>query len=268
MRCRGPAALGLGAGLQAMASALSPAPASAAPLGVLLDYAAGVLQAADLCSSGALGAIRYVSDRRPGGAWMLGKRIQLAEARDLYQNGLKIVSYSQFRKQDTADWLGGQNAGVEHAQRGWQLHLAAGGSYGAPIYASIDDDPSYDQYKSKVAPYLKGWEAVLGHQRSASTRTPKPSNGRCRTGSAPTSGSTTGVRTGGHPPGRTSAPGRDRQGLGQGRWGGHQQQHEATVRSVGAKTYRPVMKFSKLFSVADEPDEPMRVQLSAPRGAV
>jgi len=103
MRCRGPAALGLGAGLQAMASALIPAPASAAPLGVLLDYAAGVLQAADLCSSGALGAIRYVSDRRPGGAWMLGKRIQLAEARDLYQNGLKIVSCSQFRKQDTAD---------------------------------------------------------------------------------------------------------------------------------------------------------------------
>src|SRR4029079_16764837 len=95
--------------------------------------------------------------------------------------------------------LGGQNAGVEHAQRGWQLHLAAGGSYGAPIYASIDEDPSYDQYKSKVAPYLKGWEAVLGHQRSASTRTPKPSNGRCRTGSAPTSGSTTGVRTGGSP---------------------------------------------------------------------
>ena len=38
------------------------------------------------------------------------------------------------------------------------------GSYGAPIYASIDDDPSYDQYKSQVAPYLRGWEAVLGHQ--------------------------------------------------------------------------------------------------------
>ncbi|MGY4649531.1 DUF1906 domain-containing protein [Mycobacterium sp. URHB0021] len=160
-----PAALGLGGGLQAMASALTPAPASAAPLGVLLDYAAGVIKAADLRSSGALGAIRYVSDRRPGGAWMLGKPIQLPEARDLYQNGLKIVSCYQFGKQDTADWLGGQNAGVQHAQRGWQLHLAAGGSYGAPIYASIDDAPSYDQYKSQVAPYLKGWEAVLGHQR-------------------------------------------------------------------------------------------------------
>ena len=96
---------------------------------------------------------------------MLGKPIQLPEARDLYQNGLKIVSCYQYGKQDTADWLGGQNAGVAHAKRGWQLHVAAGGSYGAPIYASIDDDPSYEQYKQQVAPYLRGWEAVLGHQR-------------------------------------------------------------------------------------------------------
>jgi hypothetical protein len=96
---------------------------------------------------------------------MLGKPIQLSEARDLYQNGLKIVSCYQFGKQDSADWLGGQGAGVQHAKRGWQLHVAAGGSYGAPIYASIDDDPSFEQYKRQVAPYLQGWEAVLGHQR-------------------------------------------------------------------------------------------------------
>lgn len=139
--------------------------ASAAPLGVLLDYAAGVLKAGDIRGAGALGAIRYVSDRRPGGAWMLGKPIQLPEARDLYQSGLKIVSCYQFGKADTADWLGGQSAGVQHAKRGWELHVAAGGSYGAPIYASIDDDPTFEQYKAQVAPYLKGWEAVLGHQR-------------------------------------------------------------------------------------------------------
>ncbi|MDH6194578.1 hypothetical protein M2272_001207 [Mycobacterium frederiksbergense] len=153
-----PALLGLGAGLTA-------SPASAAPLGVLLDYAAGVISAADIRASGAIGAIRYVSDRRPGGAWMLGKPIQLPEARDLYQSGLKIVSCYQYGKQDTADWLGGQNAGVQHAQRGWRLHTAAGGSVGAPIYASIDDDPSFEQYKQQVAPFLRGWESVLGHQR-------------------------------------------------------------------------------------------------------
>jgi len=47
----------------------------------------------------------------------------------------------------------------------WQLHVAAGGSYGAPIYASIDDDPTLDQYKQQVVPYLKAWESVLGRQR-------------------------------------------------------------------------------------------------------
>jgi len=157
-----PAVLGLDGVLSAVAG---PATASAQPLGILLDYAAGVIKAADIRASGAAGAIRYVSDRRPDGGWMLGKPIQLPEARDLYQNGLKIVSCYQYGKQETADWLGGQNAGVFHAKRGWQLHVAAGGSYGAPIYASIDDDPSYAQYKQQVAPYLRGWEAVLGHQR-------------------------------------------------------------------------------------------------------
>jgi hypothetical protein len=160
-----PAVVGLGAGLEAVASMLGPPRASAAPLGVLLDYAAGVISAADIRAAGAAGAIRYVSDRRPGGAWMLGKPIQLPEARDLYHSGLKIVSCYQYGKQDTADWLGGQTAAVQHAQRGWQLHVAAGGSYGAPIYASIDDDPTPAQYKQQVAPYLRGWEAVLGHQR-------------------------------------------------------------------------------------------------------
>lgn len=97
---------------------------------------------------------------------MLGKPIQLPEARDLYQGGLKIVSCYQYGKQDTADWLAGQEAGVRHAKRGWELHVAAGGSFGAPIYTSIDDDPTYEQYKAQVAPYLRGWESVIDHQRT------------------------------------------------------------------------------------------------------
>lgn len=157
-----PTVLGMGAALSTAVAQQ----AAAAPLGVLLDYAAGVIPAGDIRASGAIGAIRYVSDRRPGGAWMLGKPIQLPEARDLYRAGLKIVSCYQFGKADTADWLGGQSAGTAHAKRGWQLHTEAGGPVGAPVYASIDDDPSYGQYKAQVAPYLKGWEAVIGHQRT------------------------------------------------------------------------------------------------------
>jgi Domain of unknown function (DUF1906) len=156
-----PALIGLGVAAESLCAPTAPADG----LGVLLDYAAGVIPASEIRAAGALGAIRYVSDRRPGGSWMLGKPIQIAEARDLNQSGLKIVSCYQYGKQSSADWLGGQSAGVTHAQRGWQLHTAAGGPVGAPIYASIDDDPSYEQYKQQVAPYLRGWESVLGHQR-------------------------------------------------------------------------------------------------------
>ncbi|MBS4727257.1 DUF1906 domain-containing protein [Mycobacterium sp. SM1] len=152
-------------GLDVVASSPLSVPAAAGPGGVLLDYAAGVIPASAIKAAGAAGSIRYVSDRRPGGTWMLGKPIQLDEARDLYRNGLKIVSCYQYGKENTADWLGGYRAGVTHATRGWQLHTAAGGPVGAPIYASIDDDPSYEQYKQQVAPYLRGWESVLGHQR-------------------------------------------------------------------------------------------------------
>ena len=156
-----PAAAGVGA----LAAALTPPSASADSQGILLDYAAGVLKAADIKAAGAVGAIRYVSDRRPGAAWMLGKPIQIEEARDLYQAGLKIVSNYQFGKQATADWLGGQAAGVTHAKRGWELHTAAGGPVSAPVYVSIDDDPTLEQYQQQVAPYLRAWESVIGHQR-------------------------------------------------------------------------------------------------------
>ena len=212
----------------------APSTASAAPLGVLLDYAAGVISASDIRGAGALGAIRYVSDRRPGGAWMLGKPIQLPEARDLYHNGLKIVSCYQYGKQDSADWLGGQNAGVAHAKRGWQLHVAAGGSYGAPIYASIDDDPTYEQYKQQVAPYLRGWEAVLGHQRVGVYANSKTIEWACRRGWAPTSGSTTGDRRG-RSPTRPRICIRSRSTSAVRRRGrrGHQPHTPAPVRAVG-----------------------------------
>jgi len=97
-----PALLGLGVA----AASLEAAPASAS-LGTLLDYAAGVIPGPQIRAAGAVGSIRYVSDRRPGGNWMLGKPIQVSEARDLSSSGLKIVSCYQYGKGSTADWLGG-----------------------------------------------------------------------------------------------------------------------------------------------------------------
>ncbi|ABL05914.1 DUF1906 domain-containing protein [Mycobacterium ulcerans] len=153
-------------GLGAAVASLRAAPVSAASLGTLLDYAAGVIPASQIRAAGAVGSIRYVSDRRPGGAWMLGKPIQIGEARDLVGNGLKVVSCYQYGKGSTSDWLGGAAAGVRHARRGVELHTAAGGPPSAPIYASVDDNPSYEQYKNQIVPYLRAWESVIGHQRT------------------------------------------------------------------------------------------------------
>lgn len=157
-----PAAVGLGAAV----SALLAETADAEPLGTLLDYSAGVLSAEQIRSAGARGAVRYVSDRRPGADWMLGKPLREAEASELRHNGLAVVSCYQYGKQATADWLGGEPAGVEHATRGRRLHTEAGGPDDAPIYAAIDDDPSYEQYRDQVAGHLRGWESVIGHQRT------------------------------------------------------------------------------------------------------
>ena len=97
-------------------------------------------------------------------------------------------------KEASADWLGGQSAGVQHAKRGWQLHTAAGGPANVPIYASIDDDPSFEQYQAQVAPYLRGWESVVGHQRIGVYGNSKTIEWRCTTAWARTSGSTIGAR--------------------------------------------------------------------------
>jgi hypothetical protein len=78
-------------GLVSAAESLPAPSASADGLGVLLDYAAGVIPADQIRAAGAVGSIRYVSDRRPGGAWMLGKPMQINAARDLHRVAGRIL---------------------------------------------------------------------------------------------------------------------------------------------------------------------------------
>ncbi|MEU1549466.1 DUF1906 domain-containing protein [Nocardia sp. NPDC005745] len=143
------------------------APAAARPsLGTLIDYAGGVPSAAAIRDAGHVGVIRYVSDRRPGAEWMAGKPLRSAEVDDLKAAGLQIVSCYQFGKGPTADWRGGLEAGKRHAERGLALHRAAGGPDNVPIYASIDDNPSAVDFATMIAPYLLGWQAVLGRENT------------------------------------------------------------------------------------------------------
>ncbi|ATL70386.1 DUF1906 domain-containing protein [Nocardia terpenica] len=153
-----------GAATVAGLSALAPGAAADPGLGTLLDYAAAVPPADAVRDAGHAGVIRYVSDRRPGAEWMLGKPLQAGEVDAMHAAGLTVVSCYQFGKGPTADWRGGLEAGKRHADRGLQLHRAAGGPDGAPIYASIDDNPTEADFATMIAPYLAGWESVVGKQ--------------------------------------------------------------------------------------------------------
>ncbi|MQY28551.1 DUF1906 domain-containing protein [Nocardia aurantia] len=139
--------------------------AEAESLGTLLDYAGGVPDADAIRDAGHTGVIRYVSDRRPGAEWMEGKPLQAREVDALRSAGLSIVSNYQFGKGPTADWRGGLEAGKRHGDRGVTLHRAAGGPDSAPLYVSIDDNPTAEEFGEQIVPYLLGWQSVVGPQR-------------------------------------------------------------------------------------------------------
>jgi len=152
----------------AVTAAVSTAPAASADptgLGTLVDYSAGVPAAESIRAAGHAGAIRYVSERRPGAEFMTGKPLRAGEVEALRAAGLAIVSNYQYGKGPTADWRGGLEAGKQCAGRGLKLHQAAGGPDAAPIYASIDDNPTPVEFAEMIAPYLQGWQSVVGNER-------------------------------------------------------------------------------------------------------
>ena len=131
-------------------------------LGTVIDYAAGVPSAASIKAAGHLGAVRYVSNPRPGTEkWMLGKPVTLAETRSFESHGLKTASVYQFGKADSADWLNDAAGAATHAPDAIALHVAAGGPTGRPIYVAIDDNPSRNQYVNQIRPYLQAFRVAL-----------------------------------------------------------------------------------------------------------
>ena len=147
------------AALAGSASAALTAPAARAQqrrvLGTVVDYSAGVPQASAVKAAGHMGAVRYVSDRRPGAEWMRGKPVTAAETRDYKANGLAVASVYQFGRAETADWKRGALGAAAHAPKAMALHAAAGGPTGRPIYVAIDDNPTLEQFNNQINPYLK-----------------------------------------------------------------------------------------------------------------
>ena len=155
-------ALALAAGAVGTAATAPQAAAQGRILGTVIDYAAGVPSAASIRAAGHLGAVRYVSQRRPGTeSWMVGKPVTLAETVSLAQHNLQTASVYQFGRAETADWLRGAAGAREHAPQAIDLHVAAGGPTGRPIYIAIDDDPTRAQYENQIRPYLRAFSAAL-----------------------------------------------------------------------------------------------------------
>lgn len=130
-------------------------------VGTVIDYSAGVPTARSVKAAGHMGAVRYVSEPRPGASWMLGKPVTLEETRDFANQGLYTASVYQFGRAETADWLGGAASASKHAPQAIRLHRAAGGPTGRPIYVAIDDNPHRDHYSHQIRPYLRAFQAAL-----------------------------------------------------------------------------------------------------------
>lgn len=121
--------------------AAQPAAALGPVLGTVIDYSGGVPSAASVRAAGHLGAVRYVSERRPGADWMVGKPVSRGETTDFAAHGLGVASVYQFGRAQTADWLAGAAGAAQHAPKAIALHAAAGGPAGRPVYVAIDDNP-------------------------------------------------------------------------------------------------------------------------------
>ena len=154
-------AAAISAAAAATTGAFNPAYAQRRTLGTVVDYSAGVPSGAAVKAAGHMGAVRYVSQRRPGATWMLGKPVTIEETRDFAASGLATASVYQFGRAETADWIAGAAGAAKHAPQAIQLHRAAGGPNGRPIYVAIDDNPTRDQYVNQIRPYLQAFQLAL-----------------------------------------------------------------------------------------------------------
>ncbi|WP_288747351.1 DUF1906 domain-containing protein [uncultured Corynebacterium sp.] len=147
------------------AGAIGTAAPSAAALGpvrgTIIDFSSGIPSPAAIKRAGHIGAIRYVSNKRPGAAWMTGKPVTLQEAAANAAAGLPTASVYQFGRAETADWKQGAAGAAIHAPQAISLHKAAGGPTHRPIYIAIDDNPTREHYTQFIRPYLQAFSKAL-----------------------------------------------------------------------------------------------------------
>jgi Domain of unknown function (DUF1906) len=143
-------------------------PTAAAATPQLIDFAAQQIPAQAIRAAGYSGVVNYVSLSRPGASFG-AKPITRPYAESLTAAGLAIVSNYQFGKPGStapSDFKRGYAGGTADARTAWQLHTAAGGGQGAPIFFTIDEDINRDTWNRVALPWFRGINAVLGVQRT------------------------------------------------------------------------------------------------------
>lgn len=142
--------------------AAAPSAAALGPVrGTIIDFSSGIPSPAAIKRAGHIGAIRYVSNKRLGAAWMTGKPVTLQEAAANAAAGLPTASVYQFGRAETADWKQGAAGAAIHAPQAISLHKAAGGPTHRPIYIAIDDNPTREHYTQFIRPYLQAFSKAL-----------------------------------------------------------------------------------------------------------
>src|ERR1700744_4237625 len=144
-----------------------PTAAAAAPP-QLIDFAARQIPAQQIRAAGYSGVVNYVSESRPGSSFG-AKPITRSYADSLKAAGLVLVSNYQYGKPGgsaPSDFTRGFAGGIADARTAWQLHTAAGGSQGATIFFTIDEDINRDTWNRTALPWFRGINSILGIQRT------------------------------------------------------------------------------------------------------
>lgn len=161
-------ALRYAAGCLGVASVACGIPKAAAAAPQLIDFAAHQIPAQQIRAAGYSGVVNYVSMSRPGSSFG-AKPITRPYAESLAAAGLVIVSNYQYGKPGgtaPSDFTRGYAGGIADARTAWQLHTAAGGGQGAPIFFTIDEDIDRDRWNRLALPWFRGINSVLGVQRT------------------------------------------------------------------------------------------------------
>lgn len=141
--------------------------ASAAGL-KLIDFSDRLVPADQVAAAGYAGAVVYVSESRPGANFDF-KPVTREYTDALRAAGLHVVSNYQYGKPGwptPSDYTRGYDGGVADAQTALGLHAAAGGPATAPIFFSVDEDISTDNWKALAVQWFRGINAVMGVERT------------------------------------------------------------------------------------------------------